>query len=343
MAEIKKIERLIKSLKLENIPAGNNELILNCPEPSCPNPKKHLYMNKSTGLFICHRCGVAGNIITFLTILKKIDAPHAFRFLKEDAAETPSIESIRSRLNEIYAAANHIFKESGLKNIIVPPKESLEITNFKYPKLLTNRKIPFSLAKKIKVRYCNSGRYNGRVIFPFGCNGHKSFVAYATAKWQSPKTLNPPGSWNKDLLYGYDLLHEPMPKIVKAVPKFDGLVVVEGIFDYLRLTLYGYKCVALMKSFLSKNQAILLNDCNFSKIIFMLDGDVSEEEYPRKLRHRNCIDSKRCFVAKIPNEEQDPDMLSEGEVFELINKAVIESGELTSLKDRIKKVKRMLE
>jgi len=341
-------ERIIRSLKIPYKPTYNeDEMVMRCIDNACPNPHNHLFMNKRTGAWICHRCGVSGNMITFLRILKSINTAEAKKIIGEEEAEDAiTLSQLREKLYRLKDTMELLEDKQGLKNIIYPPKVAKKIKRNAYPSVLIRRKIPYSVAKYFRVAYCNSGKYTNRLIFPFTCNGHRSVVAYATNKYLKPKTLNPPGSYNKDLLFGYDIMealaaNKTTPMWMPTQKREKTLLVVEGIFDFLRVLLYGYRCVALLKSHLSKAQATLLNDSGYRRIVFLLDGDVTNKQYETKLRHKDFIDSKPVHIARIPSPDDDPDKLSAKEIGNLIKNSIKNSEIEEKLLKRLKRVKKM--
>jgi DNA primase len=349
MAKTGRYEQIIKELKTKYHLEGRSEMVMDCPDRGCPNPRNHLYMNRNSGQFICHRCGLTGNMVTFLTIVKRVSYKQAKKILSdEEEVSKTNLSVLKKRVEEVKAVevALHLLKEDGvLRNVIQPPRESKPVTRNEFPAYLKKRKLPLSMAALMGVRYCNSGRYASRIIFPFSCSEHQSFVAYATRKAEK-KTLNPPGSYNKDLLFGYDLIHEIKSnkskvkrKWVSEKPAYRGLVVVEGIFDFVRMFSYGYWCVALLKSHLSASQAVLLNNSRFKTITFLLDGDVTDEEYKRKLHNINLIDSKRVRIARIPNEDNDPDKLTPLETAILLRDATEKLNKISELRKKAERLK----
>lgn len=347
MAKASRYEQIIKELKIKYRREGRSEMVMDCPDRGCPNPRNHLYMNCESGQFICHRCGLTGNMVTFLTIVKRVSYKQAKKILaNDDEIGNTDLSALKRRVEEVTAVevALHLLKEDGvLRNVIQPPRESKPVTRTELPKFLKKRGLPLSMATIMGVRYCNSGRYASRIIFPFSCSEHQSFVAYATRKTEN-KTLNPPGSYNKNLLFGYDLIHEIKKKKSKLKwvmnkPTYKGLIVVEGIFDFVRMFSYGYWCVALLKSYLSESQAILLNNAQFKTITFMLDGDVTNEEYKKKLRNINFIDSKRVKIARIPNKDIDPDKLTSLETAILLRDATEKLNKINELRKKAERLK----
>lgn len=290
------------------VASGGTELCMDCPVPECPNPHNHLYLNKTTGLWICHRCLSTGSLLTFIKIVKKVSLTNARLIVfGEEVSWAPTIGELRKRIHEMPTLMQDIEKIYGLKAIIKPPPDCVRITTTKYPLYLNKRHIPFKLTRDLNVRICQSGRFSNRLIFPFSCNGNESFVAYRTRDFMKPKTLNPFGSENENLLYPFDFVQ-------RNTGGKNILIVVEGIFDCLRLLLYNYRSVALLKSFLSEEQALLLNQCKYKRIVFILDGDVFPEKYERNVRNVSLITDKEIFFSPIFDQDKDPDQFTKSEV-----------------------------
>lgn len=314
---------------------SHTELVLDCVDPECPNPKNHMYLNESSGLWICHRCGVAGNLVVLVAILRKTTAREAQNLLKEDYSDSTTIEEMKEKLKQIENLNVEFTDIMGMK-LYAPPPHSSIVRRDKYPRFLNQRNIPYKIALKSGVRMCNGGKYVGRLIFPFKCDGNVSFVAYSTMG-QKPKTLNPPGGMNDRMIYQYDAMNKLGNKL-RELSGNSSLVVVEGIFDCLRLQTYGYPSVALLGSFLSKNQAILLNGISFDNIIFMLDGDVKINHYWKQLRNFIYIDGKKVLFAPIKNNNKDPDLLSKQEVTDLIENGTISASKEDRLREKLSKI-----
>jgi hypothetical protein len=328
------VRKLLKRMGLKYLESkSRNELVLDCVDPACPKPTDHLYLNETTGLWICHRCGVAGNLVVLVAIVRKTTARHAQKLLEEEMPDSLTAHELKEKLKNLDELGTEFTDHMGMKLYAPPPPSKIVSKKNGYPTFLNERNIPFSLALRFGVRVCNSGKYNGRLIFPFKCDGNRSFVAYS-AIGQKPKTLNPPGGMNDRMIYQYD----QMNKLGKELCGIRSLVVVEGIFDCLRLTTYGYPAIALLGSFLSKNQAILLSDISFDKIIFMLDGEVKIDNYWKQLRNFTYISGKEVLFAPIKEDKKDPDLLSKQEVIELLTNGTIPATESYRRKERISKI-----
>jgi DNA primase len=295
-----------------------------------------MYLNKKSGLWICHRCGVAGNLIILVSIVKKTTAQKAQKIIEEDIADVTSLDEIKNKLKDLDNLYSVFSDNLEMKLYAPPPPNSKIVNEENFPKILLDRKIPVSLIKSRNVKICLSGKYKGRLIFPFKCDGNVSFVAYSAWK-QNPKTLNPPGGMNDRMIYQYDHIN-------KIGMKYDNefVIVVEGIFDCLRLQSYGFPCVALLGSFLSKNQAILLNQISYEKVIFMLDGDVDIEKYWKQLRNFRYISGKNVIFAPISDRAKDPDLLSIEEVNEILDHGTVPATETGLMGINLSRIKKDL-
>lgn len=332
MAKVNVIS-VLKTLDLQFDRAGNrNEFVLDCVDPSCPSPNNHLYLNSHSGLWVCHRCGVTGNITTLVSIVKQMTMTQAAKYLGARESKVPEASELRLKISEITNMEENIREMGELKSIISMPPKVKPVTVLQYPVFLKERDIPLDLIEKVNAHMCNAGKYSGRLIFPFECAGNRSFVAYATSKAAQRKTMNPFGSDNSSLIYLYD-------QICKEYHSKKTLIIVEGIFDSLRLLCYGYACMALLGSYLAKNQALLINQTEFENVVFMLDGDVRLGEYSKKLRNIKYIPDKTVFFAPIPDYNKDPDDLSAVEVKWILVHGTELAESLYQIRHKIRKIK----
>lgn len=276
--------------------------------------EKHLYYNIRKNQWICHRCGEAGNNMRFIMVHQGVGYTKAISFLEERTSL--NIGRIRKRLKLFQQSLWDGLNIADFKVIIPLPKSAIPVTDSKYPKFFGrrgyNRKMIFFFNPHISEK----NPYEGRILFPFTCDGHESFVAYSPHKDIEPKTLNPVGSNNSDLLYGYDLYRNTRGPIV----------LVEGITDVIRLAHWGHAAFALLGKNLSDHHLYLLDKCNAGEIVVCLDGDIPIQTYKNEegrevkglLERAMRLDkniSKKVAVAWIPNKERDPDSLFESEFF----------------------------
>jgi hypothetical protein len=287
----------VERLKYKEGPG--NEKILDCV--ACRR-EEHLYYNTAKNVWNCHRCGEQGNYVSFVMLHQNCTYEEAVRLI--EMGVDISITRMQSKLHEfIYNRPINI--ESKHKVVIPTPTNATRVTLRKYPMFFVSRNYPPDLVLSLNTMVCEEYPYENRIIFPFTCDGHTSFVAYAANKYVDPKTKNPPGSNNGELLYGYDMQ-----------PTANTLVVVEGITDAIRLWSWGYNAVALLGKNISLSHTNLLNRHRAREIVICFDGDV-----PVRTNKKNkgildlakplidCLTKHVSFIY-INDDEKDPDNMS---------------------------------
>lgn len=288
------------------------ERILECPV--CTKPY-HLYYNTKNNLWFCQRCGEGGNHIRFIMIHKGVSLPEAIGIIEEGT--TFSISAIRKRISSYIEKMSEDTLD--YKMVVSPPLHSKPVSKGRYPKFFSSRGYDKKTVIFFQPRVCEKSPYFNRIIFPFSCDGHRSFVAYATNSYMEKKTLNPPGTRNSELIYGYDLWK-----------KCKTLVVVEGLTDVIRLTHYGYYSNGLLGKNISDSHIHLLYKHPCEEICLCYDGDVWFEEKRKKKALEN-IDKlaknvgKKLTLIQLKREDDDPDSLSEEEWDKLYNNRVTHS------------------
>ena len=146
-----------------------------------------------------------------------------------------------------------------------------------------------------------------------------------------PKTRNPSGSVLSKMLFLYDFY----PNNKKPV------VLCEGIFDAMRLNVYGYRAMCIFGTNVSQEQIDLLNELDVKEVILCLDPDACVIKIDKKGKKT----SKALKTAKKINNfflggvsimylrDDDPDDSSEEEV----GRAFIDRQKLSDDKWKLKK------
>jgi hypothetical protein len=160
-----------------------------------------------------------------------------------------------------------------------------------------------SVIERFEMGYCGKGMMNRRWCIPIH-NGEGVLVAYIgrhagdpvpqdTAKYLLPK------GFRKEL---------ELFNLHRVAGHSRVVVLVEGVFDAIRLDGLSMPAVGLFGSSISQEQLALLKTHGFSSVIVMLDSGTGKAE--RKLVHRI---SREVFVrtASLPDGE-DPATVSEG-------------------------------
>lgn len=240
-------------------------IIDNCPWCS---KESHFYVNKTTQMFDCKKCGVTGSIYK---LLKHLDKTY---LLGEKSVElTQQIKSIRQSLQDELSIEQEV-KELPKRNM--PPGFRICAGN----KYLAGR----GITKKDCVRY-NIGetnivfKYRNYILFPIYDEGEvRGFVGRYGNKNVPPNRLRYNNSLNTDfasLLYGYD-------EIISG--KTETVIITEGIFDMINVSKNleldncdDVKCVCTFGKKISDIQIKKIVSKNVTNVILSWDFDALKE------------------------------------------------------------------
>jgi len=165
--------------------------------------------------------------------------------------------------------------------------------------------------------YGGSGFLRGRMVFPIHDEGGE-LVAYAgrTMDGREPRYLFPPGFHKSQVVFN---LH----RAIEFAARQGGVaIVVEGLFDCLKVHQAGYgNVVALMGASLSDRQSELLEKY-FRELVVMLDGDEAGRRASRVLATR----WPAAHTAWVPAGRQ-PDQLSSEDIKRIVRSASGAPGE----------------
>lgn len=182
---------------------------------------------------------------------------------------------------------------------------------------LAERGITAATVESYGIGYCSKGCLRGYVAIPIR-NREGQLVAYI-GRWpgkpegDTPKYKLPKGFRKSLELFNLDR--------AAAADASQPLLVVEGIFDCLRLVQFGYpRTVALLGSSLSKRQEILLRDTagKGGRIHLLLDADEAGRKGAQEAAARLC---QSCMVRIIDIEAfgPQPDYLTENKLRALLD------------------------
>lgn len=331
------------------VPAKADERRIDCISPDCPKPHNHMFVNATSGRFICHRCGIAGDYKAFMCLYYNMP----FFEIKANYGAIYGLEEshysqVRKAADKISASySDEVDKEEGFK--IDLPREYCKLTIADpLPVLLKDRNIPSTMAERYMFGLCNTGYYKNRLIIPIRTKKSKSYVAYSlfpkkvlkrykklSKKFPNSrsfdknkkKILNPKSSLSSMLLFNYNNIPTGCKK----------LFVVEGPFDALRIQLHGYNAVCIFGINMSKIQRNLLLEKQPDELIFMFDGDVWEDEKKLKIVTKATDSITRFFdgtVSRVRLEDgTDPDDIRRRKVFKQIikDREVLVGGNFNSI------------
>lgn len=281
-----------------------DEYILECI--AC-HKEKHLYYNVQNNYWICHHCDERGNYIGFIMLHQGVSYEEAIEIVEGFAGI--KLSRIRQRIKSYLTSMDSKIDYNKHKMIMQPPLHAKRLTDKFYPTFFNKRKYDKEIVLRLNPLVCEKGLYENRIIFPFTCDGNKSFIAYAINKYIKPKVLDPIGSDNKDLVFGYDFW-----KTVNRV------FLVEGVMDLLRLLHHGLPAIALLWKNISNSQMYFLDSFPSEEIVLFLDGDVGIDEVLKKAVILSENISKKVLIAFIEDEVEDPDSLSSKDFKKTIEK-----------------------
>lgn len=296
-----------------------DERVITCI--TCDKPY-HLYFNIKTNLWTCKRCGAEGNGVTFIMYHRGVGYFEALDFINSGEEKNKSktlqniIKNMKKDLSFKINSSNKVKLNVGKCDKWIMNKEK-----YNQSKHLKRRHISYHTFKKIDptpfvcANHRKFDQLNDRMIFPILCDGHVSYQAYDITGQKIPKTWNPPGSINSELIFMYDQFKNSTKP----------LVVTEGIFDSLRILDIdsSVNAVPLLGSNLSIYQAYLLGNTQASEIILMLDGDVwikKENKYFDKIYSKMNSFCDKWTVVKIRDPKKDPGNLTEEEYFKIMKR-----------------------
>jgi len=330
------------------VPQSNqHERRISCISRDCPKPKNHMFVNVKKCRFMCHRCGIAGDDKAFfcmyygLPYAEVVKNYGALYGLEKDGLYYDAMEAIVSMITE-KEASDLIAKVNAFT--IDLPRCYEPISEDSFPKYLSTRNIPKKVVDEFFIGQCRAGFYKNRLIIPITTGHSLSFVAYSmfskkvlerfkklhkqyphnkVYEKNKKKILNPKSSLSSLLLFNYDNVKRGCER----------LFVVEGIFDAIRLWLFGENAVAIFGISLSNFQRnLLLAKCP-GEIIFMFDGDVWGDEKKLKIINKavekvSCYYSSKISTIRLRNGVDPDDVADKKTLDQLLQSRVLFGGSI---------------
>lgn len=229
--------------------------------------RRKLYVNLYSALWICFRCGIAGNRTSLARDVLGIDS-------------LPSVP------------AGRISRPSPPVPVVRLPEEARPLDNpdsrFQAPfwEYLRGRGVEPALIYEYRMHFALSGRYRWRVIVPVTwherCCG---FVARAIRDDLHPKTLNSEGTMD-------------IPFNLDRMAGRQRIVLVEGVFDALRMP---NMAVATLGARLSVRQREAIASLRPESVCIMRDGDEAGRKQTLDDARSLLAAGLRVFLAALPD------------------------------------------
>lgn len=315
-----------------------------CPCPLHGEKEASFYIDPIKNKWTCYgACGRNGDIIDFVVSYKAFSFPQALEYLcgiygikfKKTPSTNISTELKRvnnfvaefysnsEKINLIDSAGLNYLKNRNISNNIIQefnigyaPAVSACGWNLLYNTLVQNN-FSIELAKKIGIikKSEKSGNYydafHERIIFPIK-NLQNDVIGFNTRTILKDKKIprylltNETEIFNrKQIYYGYD-------KTKRAIEKKNICILVEGIFDFLRLYESGIKnCIPLLGGHYNEIK-------NVNTYYLMMDFDKAGIKYSSEIGCRLIRENK---VVRICRNKKDPDDLNREEMIDAIKDA----------------------
>lgn len=233
-----------------------------------------LYVNVQKLSFNCYAasCGARGRLIALIMAIEECDSSQAAHIIGGLAAglirakPTSELAKMCLALREGTLDLN----EEAAASIPLPSeyRRCWDGKLWRTPKyLVEKRRLRKDTIKRWKLGYCANGHYGGRVIIPVETAGLSAFVARDITGDAFQKYLNPV-TLQSLLLFGYDDLVPDLP-----------VILVEGVFDAMRLWSYGHQAVAYFGSEMKPPQVALLHRRAIREVVAMPDNDAIQKAH----------------------------------------------------------------
>lgn len=320
------------------IPLSKTGKNYSCPCPLHGEKEASFYIDPIKNKWTCYgACGRNGDIIDFVVSYKAFSFPQALEYLcdiygiqyKKVNSNNLSIElkKINNFVADYYSklisneglaylnnrkVSNNIIQEF---NIGYCPSVNACGWNALYNELIKNN-FSIELAYKIGIiKKSEKGNYydafHERIIFPIR-NLQNDVIGFNTRTILKDKKIprylltNETEVFNrKQIYYGYD-------KTKKAIEKKNICILVEGIFDFLRLYESGIKnCIPLLGGHYNEIK-------NVNTYYLMMDFDKAGIKYSSEIGCRLIRENK---VVRICRNKKDPDDLNREEMIDAIKDA----------------------
>lgn len=216
-----------------------DEVIAHCPFHHDRTPSFAANLRK--GVFICFACGEKGTFRRLgIDVTPRIHWGDFSKLLRAEEAE------MIFELPQGFKGVN--FKENNI-----------------YWQYLHNRQIDRTVIKSFNIGFCESGIYHDRVVIPFETgfvartifDGFRGILVYGK---KHQRYLYPLGLPTSKLLFNFN-------------PTSKYLLLVEGVFDVLRLASFGYPATAILGCQLHSIQLERLCLSEAENVFVCFDGD----------------------------------------------------------------------
>jgi len=247
----------VENTDLGEYKRNGNWLTLLCPFHNESRPS--FGINITSGSYNCFSCGVTG---TFEMLLEHLNV----EMDNVPILDVPDMSKIRMKKEKNKKSKDRYsdkFREldgSNKSNIIIKYLKSRGIYN------------P-NLYRSLKIGYIDYGDFKRRIVLPIFDERGKNVLWYEGRKIGrgEPKYFRSKNSNVKEILYPYHL-----------VKKAENVVIVEGLFDVIKLLSFGIPALCTFGSMIHPEQIALL--ARFTNVVMCFDNDKAGRKGMGKFR-----------------------------------------------------------
>lgn len=248
--------------------SGGTKYLMKCPFHQ--DNKASLTVRADSGLYGCFACGTTG--------------PDIKHFLRRLAGDNVDIREFVSEKDELDMKLNKLYTRSALK--LIQYDEYVDfLAAYTYESqgfvkalsneiaskyLLEERKLSKNTVMNFNLKYCVSGRYEGRVIIPYSMNGR--IIGF------NSRLIGVDKSDGKEQRYRYLIAQKDFEGFLynhENIINKKYCILVEGPFDLMYMVQNGYdNVISTLNTRISVEHLLKISE--FQKIIFCFDNDKSE-------------------------------------------------------------------
>jgi len=241
--------------------SGSGYMMMTCPLPEHDDSNPSFSVNTANGKWRCFGCEARGTFAELLSEIDGISVSEALAQLKADRSTDAIISSIEQALEDDDESIEYLSLES-FHNVFPPVEAGSKAWDY----LRITRRLASRTIQRYGFRWCDHGKYQGRVILPIRMPDGKllSYVARTIYRDVLPKTRK--ARSGARTLYG-------IYELGKYIGKTKYVILVEGEIDAVYLQQYGVPAIANMgTSVINKYQIRILRKLR-ATIVLSYDGD----------------------------------------------------------------------
>ena len=261
-------QEFLENIGIEVSHVSGEEIQFKCPFHDDKNPSASF--NTTNLVYNCFVCGGGS--------LKYLAKQLGHEYLSEELDKIPpSVVSLERQLMELMD--EKIIDEDIFENNFYKLENQIEC-----PSYLLNR-VEFETILEFDLHICKSNKsiYDERIIFPIYSNDKRGYIARDYTEIKPQKYLFPKNMQKQDYLFGNF--------------KNDAVIIVEGVFDVMKLWEYGYySCISTMGVTIGDKQAEIIINNGIKDIIIMPDGDGAGMKFvERILEYKDMFNIEAMF------------------------------------------------